>query len=158
MKFVLIPLSLALTIAGVTRPEFAGRGIQLLVACTVVGVVGSLVGGRWSGSEARTARPFIAPEPTSTSGTETSDVTELVRMIEGSAGRLPPTIANHLADACRGRLADHHRLYVHSTADHQQIRTLIGPTMWSLVNAQPDDAIDLPIRILPRLLDEVDAL
>lgn len=158
MKFFLLPLSVVLTIAGLTRPEFAGGGVQLLVACTVLIVVGSLVGDRWSDSDHQAARPFVPPEPASTSGAETPDVTELVKMIEGSAGRLPSTIADHLADACRGRLADHHRLHVHIAADHEAIRSLIGPALWSLVSADPDDAVDMPIRNLPRLLDEVDAL
>lgn len=158
MKFALIPLSIVLVAAGSIRPEFAAPGVQLLVACTVVMVVGSLIGDHWSGSESQIARPFVPPEPPTTSGAETPDVTELVKVVESSAGRLPPPIANHVANACRGRLADHHRLHVRADADHEAIRSLVSPTMWSLVSAHTDDVVDLPIRILPQLLDEVDAL
>ena len=79
MKYLLIVLSVVLTAAGLSRPEFAGRAAQLLVAVTTIVVVASLVWRRWKDVAERPGQPFVPPEPVVTSGIETPDVTELLR-------------------------------------------------------------------------------
>ena len=158
MKYLLIALSVTLTAAGLTRPEFAGRAAQLLIACTTIGVVAAILRGRWEHVAEHATRPFVPPEPVVTSGVETPDVTELVRAVESSDGRIPALVTRHLAEACRGRLGDRHRLHLHSEADLADIEALVSPTMWTLLSADPDDTIDVSIRALPQLLDEVETL
>lgn len=158
MKYLLIALSLVLTAAGLARPEFAGRAAQLLIACTTIAVVATIVSGRWEHVTERTATPFVPPDPVVTSGLETPDVTELVRAVESSDGRLPGLITRHLVEACRGRLGDRHRLHLHSETDLPAIEALVSPTMWTLLSTEPDDTVDVSIRALPQLLDEVETL
>ena len=62
-----------------------------------------------------------------------------------------------VAAACRGRLADRHRLQFHSDADQDAIQAIVSPAMWQLLSAAPDDSVDVSLRNLPRLLDEVEA-
>lgn len=158
MRATLIALSVALTAAGLSRPEFAGRALQLLVAAATIAVVTTIAHRHWGDLQPQVARPFVPTEPHDTSGIETPDVTELVRSIETSDGRLPALITKHVAEACRGRLADRHRLHLHVGTDHDTIEAMVSPTMWNLLSAEPDDAVDVSIRSLPQLLDEVDAL
>ena len=158
MRSTLIALSVVLTAAGLTRPEFAGRALQLLVAGITIVLAVTIVRRRWGNPEPQIARPFVPPEPELTSGVETPDVSELVRSIEASDGRLPPLVTKHVAEACRGRLADRHRLHFYSGADHDAIEAMVSPAMWSVLGAAPDDAVDVSLRDLPRLLDEMDAL
>jgi hypothetical protein len=158
MRSTLIAISVVLTAAGLTRPEFAGRSLQLLVACITIILAAAIVRRRWGSPEPQIARPFVPPDPELTFGVETPDVTELVRSIEASDGRLPPVITKHLAEACRGRLADRHRLYFYSGADHDTIEALVSPAMWTVLGAAPDDAAEVSLGDLPRLLDEVDTL
>ncbi len=158
MRFTLVALSVVMTAAGLSRPEFAGRAAQLLVATATIAVVAAIVRRQWSNLAPRISRPFLPSDPHVTSGIETPDVTELVRSIESSNGRIPPLIANHVAQACRGRLADRHRLQLHLGADRDKIQAMVSPTMWTLLSAGPDEAIEVSIRNLPLLLDEVDVL
>jgi hypothetical protein len=158
VKYLLIVLSVVLTAAGLTRPEFAGRAAQLLIACTTIAVVATVARRRWDDVAEGSARPFVPPEPVVTSGVETPDVTELVRAIESSDGKIPSLVTRHLAEACRGRLGDRHRLHLHSEADRAAIEALVSSTMWTLLGADADDTIDVPIRALPQLLDEVESL
>jgi hypothetical protein len=158
MKYALIALSVVLTTAGLTRPEFAGRAAQLLIVGVTLLAVATLVHSLWEDVEPHIARPFVPPDPEVTSGIETPDVSELVRSIESSNGRIPDLVGKHVAEACRGRLADRHRLQFRSGADHDAIRAMLSPAMWQLLSTEPDDSIDVSIRNLPQLLDEVDAL
>lgn len=158
MRYTLIALSVVMTAAGLSRPEFADRAVQLLVACTTIAIVAAIVRRQWGNLELQIARPFVPPDPQVTSGIETPDVSELVRSIESSNGRIPPLIANHVAEACRGRLADRHRLHVHVGTDRHTIEAMVGPTMWALLSAGPDEVVEVSIRNLPQLLDEVDVL
>lgn len=158
MRYALAVVAATLTVAGLSRPDYAGGAIQLLVVCTTVTVVAVIAHRRWSDLDPQVLRPFVPPEPQATSGVETPDVTELVRAVESSGGRLPTAIAKRLAEAVRGRLADRHRLQFYSDADRDAIEALLSPTMWALLNTRPDDTVDVPLRDLNRLLDEVEAL
>ena len=158
MKYLLIALSVVLTAAGLTRPEFAGRAAQLLVAAATIAVVVSLMWRRWEHIAEHPAQPFVPPDPVVTSGIETPDVTELLRAVESSDGRIPAVITRRLSEACRGRLGDRYRLHLRTEADRSAIRAMISPTMWTLVTAGPDDTVEVPIRSLPQLLDEVESL
>jgi hypothetical protein len=158
VRYVVATLAVVLTAAGLSRPEFAGRALQLLIAGVTFAVVTSIVASRWNHLAPSASGAFVPPDPQLTSGTETLDVIELRNAIESSKGRLPRPVARVLADACRGRLADRHRLQLHVAGDRGQIERLVSPTMWVILDADPEEDIAIPIHTLPRLLDEVEAL
>ena len=126
-------------------------GVTIILAAAIVH-------RRWGSSEPQIVRPFVPPDPELTFGVETPDVSELVRSIEAGDGRLPPVITKHVAEACRGRLADRHRLHFYSGADHDAIEAIVSPAMWTVLGADPDDPVDVSLGDLPSLLDEVEAL
>ncbi len=158
MRYALITLSVVLLAAGLTRPEFAGRGAQILVACATLAAVATLAREQWGGLESTAASPFVFPDPPAAPRIETPDVAELVRSIEGSDGRVPALVVEHIAEACRGRLIDRHRLHLDNATDHDAIERLVTAQMWVVLTADRDDAVDLSIRVLPQLLNEVETL
>jgi hypothetical protein len=158
VRYTLIALSIVLVGAGLTRPEFAGRGAQMLVACAAIAIVATLAREQWGDLEPQTVGPFVFPDTAGAPRVETSDVAELVRSIEGSDGHIPAPIVEHIAEACRGRLIDHHRLHLDNEADHDGIESIVSAQMWTVLTTERDDAVDVSIRALPQLLSEVETL
>lgn len=107
--------------------------------------------------------PFAPPDPPAPPSTETPDVTEILKAIEGAKGVVPPLLIRQLREIARGRLADHHRLSVDRASDRPALDRLLSEPLRRITIADADrpensDPGSVPLRHLPLLLDELDAL
>jgi hypothetical protein len=142
--------------AAVVRPEWAPTALHLLVASVVVTISTVAIAERLTDLPARPATAFVPadrPEPPSV---ETPDVGELVRLVAQSGGTIPAPILQRLRAVCRGRLADDHRLQLDRPDDAAAAGAIVGDHVRALLAT--GDEPELPMRSLPRLLDEVEQL
>jgi hypothetical protein len=156
-SFVVVTATILLVL-GFTRPGVAASSAELLVAVAILAVTATATATRTGRTTADPARPFAPPEPDEAPTIETPDVGELLREIERSRGTTPPLIARHLRDITRGRLADHHHLDLDRDADRTAIAQLLSPALASIAWCRDDNVLDVPLRTLPRLLDELETL
>ena len=148
----------AVLAVGVTRPGTASSLAELVVAFAIVAVVVEAVRSEIPVTGDGVSLPFVPADAPPAPSIETPDVSELLRLIAQSKGSTPAPIARHIREIARGRLADHHRLDVERRADHAAIERLLSPTLSAIVTTDDINALGIPIRALPQLLDELETL
>ncbi|MDJ0769161.1 MAG: hypothetical protein QNJ12_10215 [Ilumatobacter sp.] len=160
MRAALITLAGACVAFGLLRPSVAGRAAQGLIALSIAMALASIVVPRLGDLRERVATPFVPEDPPATPTVETPDVTEILRSIEEAKGELPQPVARRLREVAIGRLADHHRLNVNRPGDADSIAALLSEPMHRIVRAGDEGAPrqEIPLRLLPPLLDELEAL
>lgn len=163
MKPVLFTAAAVCVAFGVARPSLADRSAQALVFVAICSIIVALVVPFFDGVGASPAAPFVPADPPAPPRSETPDVTEILRAIEGAKGFVPPLLVRQLRSIAVGRLADHHRLGADREVDRTAIEALLSPPMQAITFAG-DDRVDtaatdqVPLRALPQLLDELEAL
>lgn len=159
MRRAVVAVPLALLAVGIARPALAGRTFATMVVIVAIVALATMVDQRWSHLAAAPIEPFVADDPPVPSGVVTPEIADLRRALDRRPGdAIPPNVGGRIAEAARGRLLDDHHLDARQHACHDDLRALVGPDLYDIVTAAPDQQPRLPMHRLSDVLDEVERL
>jgi hypothetical protein len=169
MRAWIITIAALFTVVGIGSPRVAGRSGHLLLI--TIGLVVAVVAVQpvFAAIEQRRAEAFVPTPPRTPRATMPNQMAEIVeaftkRSRTAAGGDLvPPQLIGRITTAANGRLVDHHHLHLGNADDHDAIRRLVSPTLWTLL--RPTDrtrsaasAPSLTFDGLDALLDELERL